>query len=82
MRLVIEHRDGVLRLPRAALLMQAKTGAEQALAWRLAHRRLDPVPLTLGTTDDEFVEVRGSALAEGDEVVSGIDAEGGIHGNF
>jgi HlyD family secretion protein len=74
-RLVSDRLEHVLRIPRNAVFAangEAPARSSAGFAWRLVHGTPEPVAVDLGVSNDEFVEVRGG-LADGDEVIDGID---------
>jgi HlyD family secretion protein len=83
-KILVERRDSVLKIPNAALRyrpsaeapQRASGGRKQAATPQQTVWVLDPksehpkaVPVTLGLTDGNFTEVSGSSLQEGDPVV-------------
>jgi HlyD family secretion protein len=78
-RVVLDGRDGVLKLPNAALRFrpagarQAKPAeASSARVWTLLEGELMPLEVRLGLTDGAFTELLGGPLAQGDEVIVGV----------
>jgi len=74
--IVLDEHDNVLRLPQQALRFEpAGTPAagpqpDEAAVWALRDSRLVRVPVTLGLSDDSYVEVTGG-LEAGDQIVTG-----------
>ena len=78
--IVIGRRDGVLRVPTAALRFRPPASEGEAVAapvgpavWRLADGSPAPVGVVTGLADDSYTEVHGGDLAEGDAVIVGIE---------
>jgi HlyD family secretion protein len=94
-RMVSERRDGVLRVPNAALRFKppselivkaegegkaagaprGKRSRALAKVYRLRGDKLEAVRFKPGLFDDEYTEVLGDVLAEGEAIV--LDGEGG-----
>jgi HlyD family secretion protein len=74
-RIVVENRVGVLKVPNAALRWRPAGGRGQAAAGRVyvvEAGQLKPVDVRLGVTDGSSTEIVGGGLAEGTEVVIGL----------
>ncbi len=77
-RIVIDRRDRVLRVPGAALRYvpgglasgAAQRAAPASQVWVVREGRATAVPVTTGLDDDAYVEITGGALREGDEVIT------------
>lgn len=78
--LVGEGRTGVLAIPRGAVIDWG-TGTDATVMARRGGADPHPVPVTLGTSQDDMVEVV-SGLDEGDSVLvmGGMDGMGGMGG--
>jgi HlyD family secretion protein len=77
-RFVSDRLEHVLRIPRNAVFAgtREQNGTPRSaagFAWRIVHGDPEPVAVELGFSNDEYVEVRGGPLGEGDEVIDGID---------
>jgi len=80
----VSRREGVLRVPSAALRYSPSAAVLAALdsagaspvkgskVWQYVDGRLTPVAVTTGTSDGRFTEVTGSTLAEGAQVVTRV----------
>ncbi len=78
--IVVGRREGVLRIPTAALRFRPPAGEGEAVAaptaatvWRLAGTTPEPVAVSAGLADDSYTEVHGGGLAEGDAVIVGLE---------
>lgn len=76
---VIGRRDGVLRVPTAALRFRPPSVEGDAVAapagpavWRLTRGAPEAVGVATGLTDDSYTEIQGDALAEGDAVIIAV----------
>jgi HlyD family secretion protein len=71
-----EHISGLQRLfgKRSAPLVVPPTAKGGKTVYVLREGRLTPIPVKTGTTDDEYVEVSGEDIAEGDTVIVGVMA--------
>jgi HlyD family secretion protein len=76
---VVGRRDGVLRVPTAALRFRPQAGEGEAVAapagtvvWRLARSAPEAVTVTTGLADDSYTEITSGALAEGDPVIVAV----------
>jgi HlyD family secretion protein len=72
-RIVVAHRDDVLKVPDAALHFSPPGAAGGERVWILARGKLRPVDLRLGLNDGTSTEVLSGALQPGDQVVVGLD---------
>jgi HlyD family secretion protein len=79
-RIQVEKRDGVLRVPNAAFRYEPSkglatsrlamsTGKGQRLLYRVADGKPAPILVTIGLTDGKMTEAMQSSLEEGDRVV-------------
>ncbi len=78
--IVTGRREGVLRVPAAALRFRPPAAEGEAVAapgdtavWRLAGGAPEPVIVTPGLSDDSYTEIRSDTLREGDAVIVGIE---------
>ena len=80
--IITAARDDVLKVPRRALRFRPRETAATVLKGNLQRLWIEgeegdprPVEVRLGLGDDEFVEVAGQGLAEGDPVIVGYVRE-------
>ena len=77
-RVVVDRKDDVLRVPGAALRYSPAGRANAATqVWVLRNGAPMAVPVTVGLDDDSYAEVTQGALHAGDEVVTAEQANSG-----
>ena len=87
-RILVDRREGVLKIPNAALRFKPPSPDGEPLAaqektrgpsqiWILDDGRLSGVAVTLGLSDEYFTEVLGGDVKEGQSVVVGLGARDG-----
>jgi HlyD family secretion protein len=85
--ILVASRQHILRVPRAALRFTPPAGArlpddvdavrDATVVWTLAPSgQLQAVPIQTGISDEQYTELVGTALREGDEVVVEATVEG------
>lgn len=83
----IARRDGVLRVPAAALRFRPDEDTRNALGagglstegtvvWQYTSEGLRPVPVTPGLSDGRYTEVSGEGLSEGARVITRVTPAG------
>jgi HlyD family secretion protein len=88
-RIVVEHREGALKVPNAALRFRpsdvanaptarqargTRPGVAAGRVWTLEEGRPKPLEVRLGLSDGASTELIGDPLAEGKEVIVGMAA--------
>jgi HlyD family secretion protein len=81
---VVAHREGVLRVPNAALRFRPENASDipaaaqikGAVVWRVENNQLQPVAVKTGITDGITTEVVAGILREGDTVAVAAQSSG------
>jgi HlyD family secretion protein len=90
-RIIVDHRDNVLRVPDHALrytpgglaaggggaLPSGRDKGGSPHVWVLRDGRPTAIPITVGLNDDTYAEVEEGALNEGDEVITSEQTSSG-----